>query len=1388
MKRSIVLTIACIAYLISWSQDFVFEKITTQNGLSQNDVNCIFQDHNGFLWIGTNDGLNRYDGYQFRTYRTGSRFILSKGLSSNLISRIDEDISGNLWIATPNEGVCKFDVSREHFVPFRNTLENPNRIAHNRILDVKCMSDGSVWLATQKGVTIISETDGNVQIKSLDSLISNFVITERCQTLAQDKLGRIWLGRSKGLIVLEKCQDGYHAQSIPEFEQLNVREIKLSESGFFVNAGNGIYLLNSNSEDVNGVNVERISRVVGRTLLLGQNNMLYVGSNQGLYICKYFSGEKTPCQLYAHVKEGFTASDLNRNVVQCLFEDLSGNIWVGTNGGGLNRYNPARKKFFHFKANGLPGSLSNNKIRSIFEDSDHNIWIGTEGGGINFHEGNEKLDFNSGFIQYQITGHIGENSVYAIRELQLNGKNRIWAGTGYPNWLLQFETPVKGKLVAVDDQLLPKLGSPVFSMLKDREGNMWLGTYGQFGLYKYVVKGSAYELYNYQEGEKEGDLSSNTIRSLLQDRYGNIWIGTDAGLNLLPYSEIHKEKPRFRVFRNIISDSTSLTNNYILALHESKDGTLWIGTMGGGLNRLQADPQMDQVSFGCFDKRDGLPNDVIKGILEDDKGNLWISSNKGLSCFNPVNKEIMNFDPNDGVQDYEFGELACCKLSNGMMLFGGVNGFNAFYPDQIAGDTILPRVAFTDFQVLNQSASVGAVINNRVLLEKVVNETEVVKLKYSENSFSIYFSALHFTAPQKNQYKYMLEGFDSDWIIKNSTERIAKYTSLKPGKYTFKLYASNNDGVWSKKPKTLTVIVVPPWWQSDLAIALYLIMFVLILWFFQRYSIIRIKQKNELLMEHFEKEKAEELAQMKLRFFTNISHEFRTPLTLITGAIQKLIKSNNNLPVDVQERHRIIQRHSAVMLRLINQLMDFRKMEQDKLSLTVSEEDLILFVKNIYQAFVELAADKDIAFNLNVPAEHLQAWFDADKVEKILYNLLSNAFKFTPNGGQIDLLVELTDHEYQITVKDNGIGIPVEMQPHIFERFYQANKLKPANFSGTGIGLSYSKGLAQLQHGDIRFSSIEGQGSSFILIIKRGRAHFQFNDFLTEKQIGTLVRKPSEPIELIDLPKVENPTLPTQTDRNKRYSLLIVEDNPDLLSFLADNFKREYQIYTADNGQIGIDVAMDNEVDLIVSDVNMPMKSGFELCEEVKSNEKISHIPVILLTAKSTAEDTIAGYQSGADAYVVKPFDITVLEAQIKSILDVREELKMKFRKAIEVVPSEVTTTNADEKFLAKLISIVEENIMNSEFSVEQLANEYGLSQIIINKKLKSLTGHTANTFIRNLRLKRACQLLKTGRYAVADVTYEVGFSDLKYFRSCFKKEYDMTPSEYVKSWQDDKH
>jgi signal transduction histidine kinase/ligand-binding sensor domain-containing protein/DNA-binding response OmpR family regulator len=1358
-----------------WGQEFVFEKIRTSEGLSQNDVNDIFQDKNGFLWIATNDGLNRYDGYNFKIF--AHKPYSDEGISSNLVFCMTEDTDGNIWLGTSDEGVCKFDVTTERFYVYKNTDKNPNLIGANRITTILAAKDGSIWVGTGYGISILRFDGDSVVTETINRENTPGLKSDVVNTLCEDIYGRKWIGTKLGLYIYDDTGEINKLTTANEWGY--VTDIHIADAEVYVAYTVGVSRLRFNWETLSDFQSEMVSDENPRSIILNDYGDLYVGTNYGLLVYERDPLHKSNFKKPVLYSEGWEDYNLTKNVITSLYKDKSGIIWIGTNGGGLNKYNPQHKKFRHFNKTREEGSLSYNKIRAIYEDRQKNIWIGTEGEGVNFLPFSENKNFASGFQYINVNQISGQNHAYSLVDMNSEGEVKMIVGSGYPSVINVIRCSGEKPQLIEKGILNEVLNSP-FAMLKDRMGNIWFGTYGIKGLFKYTHDKNGESVKQYFSDGAENGLVSNTIRSLMQDSYGNIWIGTDKGLNLLTPEQQNSENPKFILFQKDSNNPNAISHNYILPIFQAADNTIWVGTMGGGLNKLIYHSNPDSIKFKGITVNDGLPNNVIKGILEDDYGFLWISSNKGLTRYDVTDNLFVNYDVSDGLQDNEFGELACCKLSDGEMLFGGVNGFNAFYPQQIVSDMSTPTLALTDFHILNQSVSAGQKVNGRVLLEKVVNHTDEVKLKYSENSFAIYFSSLHFSAPGKNTYKYMLEGFDNEWVRKDASDRIAKYTNLPWGKYTFKVMASNNDGIWSANTKTINITVTPPWYFTGVAWFIYVSIFLASLWFFQKYSVIHIKQKNELLMEHFEKEKIQELSQMKLRFFTNISHEFRTPLTLIIGPLEKLIRKGDYDKKTVQS-FSIMHRNASILLRLINQLIDFRKFEQGKMKLRASNTNVVAFLNEVFLSFTELAENKSIIYTFASPRNNISLWFDEDKLERIMYNLLSNAFKFTSEGGKIDLELDEDDFHVIVKVKDNGVGIPEEMQTHIFERFYQTERIQNRKVGSTGIGLSFIKGLVEMHNGEINFESKENEGTTFTVSFQKGNAHLKDEQM---REVSRDVQSSVKNFSFLEPVKIVDETI--EEDGKKKPTILLVEDNFELRKFVQESLANNYKIVLADNGQEGLEKIFEYDPTVVVSDIMMPVMDGFEFCEKIKSDEAISHIPVVLLTAKSAAEHRIEGYNKGADGYIAKPFSMEVLEARIQNLIDSREKLRLKLRTTITVEPSEVTTTSMDERFLKRILRIIEENLTDPEFSVAQLANEYGMSQNVFHKKLKGVTGQTPKAFIRSIRLKRAAQLFTTAKYSVADVTYEVGFLDTKYFRNCFKEEFGLLPTEYIKEHKKD--
>ena len=916
-----------------------FDHITTEEGLSQNDINCILQDRNGFMWFGTHDGLNQYDGYQFSVYKPDPADPYS--IHSNLIHTLAEDSLGRIWIGTAGSGISMFDPTNQRFTRCKYTPNDSTNPGGYLIRSQLVDDDQRLWVGTSEGLHVFDiqavPQKGNGY---LHNITAEFVPPElksgRIEVIFQDKDHTIWIGSNRGLfhVIPPKIQQQpcriEHISIAPSRNPSQIRAINQDK--------NNRLIIATSSELLYQTQLDAQQHPLFTLLAYGQFvnieiddfEQIWVTSQSGLYRFSQLQDSTGLPQLVQRYTNNLEdPHSLNKDVLRSLFLDKNGMVWVGTNGGGVNRFDPGKMTFSHFKKNLNPGSIGYNKIRSIFEDSELNIWIGTEGGGLDF-LGAEKDD--GAYDQFI---HLPQpQNIFAIEEIHEGETKTIYFGAQHNPGLYKVRLPLKGeKNPPLVVSPIPEITSAVFAILKDHQHGLWVGTYndGLFHMRFNATSGSP-DFYRFQhDPQNVGSLSNNIIRSLMQDQHGNIWIGTGHGLNMLPHEESSSHAPTLVHFFHQENDTNSLSHNYILALYESQKGDVWVGTFGQGLNKFV--PAKDHVPahFIRYTEKEGLANNVVKGILEDAQGYLWISTNRGLSRFDPTSETFKNYDTHDGLQGNEFSELACFKRQSGEMLFGGVNGFNAFNPESFQDNSHLPEVVFTGFQVLNKPVSVGEKVNGRVILKQPISETHQLNLRHHENSFSLEFAALHYSAPKKNQYQYKLEGFDESWIPVNAQKRFATYTNLEPGDYTIQVKASNNDGVWNEVPSRISIHISPPIWRTWWAYTFYAALIIFSLIAFRRYTIIGIKEKHDLVLEHLEKEKAEELHQMKLQFFTNISHELRTPLTLISGPLEYLIKAGQGMDYGQREQqYHLIQKNANYLLRLVNQLLDFRKLDQNQ--------------------------------------------------------------------------------------------------------------------------------------------------------------------------------------------------------------------------------------------------------------------------------------------------------------------------------------------------------------------------------------------------------------------------------------------------------------------------
>ncbi|MGV8093603.1 MAG: two-component regulator propeller domain-containing protein [Mangrovibacterium sp.] len=1352
----LILGLVCFVFVhLAWSQSPNLENITTRSGLSQNDVICIYQDSQGFIWFGTNDGLNRYDGKEFKIYRRST-----KELTSIIIHDIIEDQNKNLWIATIDNGINKLNLQTGEIEWFRQQDPYGRSLIDNEINDIVCDQEGIIWYCSKKGMGKIIEHQKGIEIINLkrDTLPDDFYTNS---LLFVDEGNKI-------LLMTDQAFYRVRDDHLTETFRINTGILKgicEFENGFIIGTSNGLFFVSKEDFYSGSFTPDYFSNVSPSGFILDNHQHLWVGTREEVF--KYIPSSESKFVLDREFELNKDKLILSKIKVLTLYKDKTGIIYFGTYGKGVVKYNVQGKRFRYFPLNDGTGG---NKIRSVVEDEDRNLYVGKDFGLLHVLPAAQKNNYETGFVSKGFFPGFSEGinqTTYTIIEAKNEqNKKMILAGTDPPASILK---------LSGGNFNIPQLGLMVFSLAQGPNGLIWAGTY-QGGLFRIDPSGKL-PLKRYTANGTSRSLLSNIIRSLMFDSKNRLWIGTSKGLNVLIASEQEKDDPAFMGMVYDPNNQNSLSHNYILPLFESGTGEIWIGTMGGGLNRLKSFDKDGSAVFERITINDGLPNNVVKSILEDDFGNLWISTNRGICKFNPNDKSFENYDANDGLQDYEFSELAGCKRKDGEMVFGGVNGINVFYPNEIEKDTSDAIPAFTSFSVLNRDVEAGDVLKDRVVIDKDINFIKKIKLKYRENSFAVRFASLHYALPGKNTCMYMLKGFDQEWILASSGD-VAKYTNIKPGNYTLKVRSANSDGVWGRETKEIDIEVLSPLVWTMPAKVFYILLVILALWFFRKYSIIGINRKHDLIMKEMEKQKDNEIIQAKLHFFTNISHEFKTPLTLIIGPLEQLMKKTT-LPQEniLKEIHGIIHRNAKVLLRLIDQLLEFRKLEQGIMKLKVEEGNVKNFLKEIYDSFIPLAESKNINFRFLDHSYRQNLWFDHDKLEKVIYNILSNAFKFTDKGGTVNIeLLEDNSDYFTIIISDTGTGIPEEAQPSIFNRFFQVET--PENQfqnSGTGIGLSYSKSLVLLMKGSIDFKSKKGEGTTFFIKLPKDSGIFSKDEILDSVTSTPIKESLFEDSKDLILQESE-----TRQVNEELCTILIVEDNDDLREFLKNLFSVQFNVFTAKDGQEGLIRSREIMPDVVISDVSMPVMDGIELTKQLKESFDTSHIPVVLLTVRAEDEEQQIGLQGGADVYVKKPFNPEVLLSQILSLIRNRQLLRIKYREKIAVIPSEIAPSNRDEQFVKKVLKIVEGSLSDPDFSVQRLAVECGMSQTSLNKKLVALTGQKAKIFIRTIRLKRAAQLLKQGELSVAEITYHVGFNDLQYFRKCFVEEFGCLPNEYI--------
>ncbi len=1347
------LTVACVVVLnlfyptLLTGNDITnvlsFDSFTQVNGLPNNQIQCIYQDRKGWIWLGTSQGLSRFDGYRFVNFMPNPDD--TKSISGNLVRVIFEDSSGNLLVGTENGGINVFDREKERFRhPFKDDPEfrskeiSVNTLTEDRMGNLYIGTDRNLLVADKEWHLRKVNPQGGGQ---LAGFTGSFI-----RIINFDDFGNLWIGTTNGLyiyypetnIVEEVILPILSSQSREVFEILNDDDGQLWIGTY----SNGLFIIDPQTRQARHLDLgpyyERTETI--RTISKGILGDYWIGTRGGLYV---FSKTRGVTGFYRH--DDRDSRSLANNSVLDIFHDARGETWIGTRG-GLNLLAKSKQVFRNFSA--LPNDnryLNSNIIYAFWMDGSQRIWVGTEDGGINIY------DPVKGTFEYMMAKENDRNTISqnCVKAFLDDGKGNLWIGTFWGGIdVLNIKTGRITHFIHSPENPESLSDNRVWDLQRDDKGGIWVAT--SVGLDRYDPENGKFTHYP--------ELAKNELVNWIRiDSEKYIWFGTA--------NEVVIYDPE--------TGNTTRYNEHSRSFLEDSENRYWIATLDNGiaLYSKSEGPKM------YLNEHNGLSNNQALCVLEDNNKSLWISTSKGLSKYDPVTNQFRNFTSNDGLRNDQFTYGAAFKARSGELLFGGISGFNMFNPQDILVEDLNVPLIFTELRIFNRPVPISD--GKDAILTKSISETTDLVLKYDQNVITLQFAALDFVNSSSTLYSYFLEGFDKDWN-EPGTSRTATYTNLNPDDYTLRVKKILPGNPPVDNELILHLTVLPPFWMTWwfkllIFIAIAAIFFALI-----RFIINREMIKNELVSERTKARHLHELDMLKLRLFTNISHEIRTPLTLILGPLEKLI--SKEVPEDeVQSHLAMVYRNTKQLDRLINQLLDFRKLEAGNLKLELTSGDMVTLVSNVTHSFDEFAREKQITLKFNSLKKRIVALYDPDKVETIVNNLISNAIKYTDEGGQVSVHLSLVfaaedeealdtvpEKQYiEIAVKDTGKGISQSNIEKIFTRFFRVDS-KNEN-SGTGIGLALVKELVKLHKGTVYVLSKPGKGSKFTVRLP----------FETEEDIATET-KPGGADEAGSLQRARQAISEEQLEKPDARIMLIVEDNPDVRYFIRSHFDMIYTIYEAKNGKEGWDTAIQIIPDVIISDILMPDVDGYEFCKRIKKDERTSHIPVLLLTALHSKEHEIEGLSCGADDYVTKPFDITILQTKVENMLSVRAALKDKYTRELILKPSDVTITSPDERFLQKAMEVVEKNIANPDFDIESFANEVGVSRMQLYRKFNALTNMTVKEFVRSIRLKRATQLLIEKKMTITEIAFAVGFKDLSHFRKCFHREYGMSASDYI--------
>ncbi len=1383
--------------------------ITSRDGLTHNTIRYIFQDSKGFIWISTVNGLNRYDGYSF------INFLPEKGnkitIPDNHVQTITEDKNNFLWIASAYDRYSCYDLKNDCFVDYSGCGEY-NRVYKNRFE----ASNGDTWLwDPQNGCRHIKYENG-VFSSVLYTKNNGKLPSKQINSLIEDSYGNIWICTDAGLAKVtneykiefvdwalnffaalnykDKCffltnegkiytfeeRNGLkfslklinesepfelscqfqtdnkwllftkkksfafdlstQKEAIPSLQIPKGRYIRDNKGNIYMFNGTGqFYLFNIKSEKIKVLQLispQNINPASGEQYKVVQDKqgLIWITAyGNGLFVFDPYIGEII--HHYTYQEDGHNR--VSSNFLNLIKLDRSGNIWIGSEYSGLTRLSVLSEGAIRIYPENEKLTDHSNAIRMLSQLSNGEIWVSTRKGKAYIFDDNLSL---------KETNVIPFNHLYAIKE---DADRRLWMGSRGEGLFLN------GKWFKNQKDNESSLAyNHIFHIHRDNNDRMWIGTFGG-GLDLVVPKDSDYTFRHFltnSVGEKE-------IRIITQDYDNRMWVGTNCGICIFHPDSIIADCNNYLSFS---FDNDLFPGNEVKTVFRDSKNQMWVGVHGRGFLKCSFDEKQHQLNYKQYTTLDGLVSNMVEQIIEDKKGCLWVTTEYGVSRFDPKTERFENYFFSTSIQGNVYNGNCAIILDNGNLLFGTNFGMVLVNPNKVSVSSVTSNVTFTNLKIN------GVSVHPKEMGSPLVNSltyTKSLKLNHNASSFTIEFSTLEYSMMNEILYSYKLDNADDDWSIPTSLN-FATYKKLNPGKYKLQVKACNAAGVWSENESTLFIEVLPPFWKTYWAYLIYTLFFAMLLYVaFQ--IILRFNRLQNRL--HIEKQ----LTEYKLMFFTNISHEFRTPLTLIKGAIDKIIKDKKyskelNYPIQ------LMNKNTNRMLRLVNQLLEFRKVQKGKLTLQLEKIDVVSFIKELSVNFEELAKEKSINFHFNSSSESYDMYIDKGKIDKIIYNLLSNAFKYTPNGGAVVLSIIIDEKEEKllICVEDTGVGIPKEKQKELFSRFMQSS----FSDESVGIGLHLTKELVNGLKGDITFLENKNGGSVFTVSLPLDSCVYQKGDFLKVEDAVNygegIEREGKEHLE-VSLPSTMEAPL------NKK-RLLIIEDDKDIRTFLETTLLGYFEVETAADGVFGLKVAQEEDFDLIICDILMPGMNGFIVTRKLKENFETSHIPVVLLTAMGATEDEIEGVESGADAYIIKPFSMELLLVRVFQLIEQREKLKMKFSKDPTAMNPILCSTEVDKKFVARLKAVVDKNLSNPDFSIDDFSSALGLGRTVFFRKIKGITGHTPKEYIRILRMKKAMVLLLEGKYNISEVAFRVGMNDPLYFSKCFKSQFGASPSEYV--------